>query len=205
MPGTDRFPGLDWTFDGTDRWALAEAIGHAWVQRQSGGSVTVVGADCSTPWWSALRAWLPADAPLRHGAGVCEPLPQRPYPPVQLASLPRSGSAPWPVGSDVDTALAWLAAREPALLVADAAAHPAHPAVAVALGAVASWGWRVCWHLRNANGLDEALAYIGQRQLPLHLLLDELPAVLPERWLVVGSDESALWLQHEWPTIHVPA
>lgn len=203
MPGTTNFPGLDWAFPGTDRWTLAEAVGHAWVQQRAGGSVTVVGAELDAAWWPVLRAWLPIDAPLcRVDEGPVEPLPQRPFPPIHLSSLPRGGDAPWAAGSSVEAALAWLAARESALLVADAAPHPA---VAVALGAVASWGWRVCWHLPSAAGLDEALEHIGRRQLPLHVVLDELPAVLPDRWLVVGHDELPLWLQHEWPTLYVPA
>ena len=75
----------------------------------------------------------------------------------------------------------------------------------MALGAVASWGWRVAWRTRHATGLVEALAHISGRQLPLHVILDAVPEVLPDRWLVVGHDELALWLQHEWPTLYVPS
>ncbi len=206
MSDTICFPGMAWTFDGREPWALAEAVGHAWVQQQTGcGSVNIVGADLTHPWWPVLRAWLPAAAPLRltpvSGEVTCDSLPQRPFPPIHLASLLRSGASPWLPDSTADAALAWLAAREPAVLLAH---DPAHPALAVALGAIASWGCRVCWRVPDISGLEAALDYIGQRQLPLHLIVDHVPQVLPERWLVVSHEELGLWLQHEWPTVYVP-
>lgn len=201
MPGTARFPGLDWTFDGADPLTMAEAFGHAWVQQQAGGSVTLVAADRHHPWWPVLRAWLPITAPLDIGEGVIEALPQRPFPPIHLASLPRSGIAPWGITESLDASLRWLAEREPAVMIAR---ESPHPAIAVALAAIASWGMRVCWHVPGTAGMSEALNYIGVRQLPLHLVIDGLPEVVPEGWLVVGHDEFALWVQHEWPTIYVP-
>ena len=189
MPGTDRFPALDWTFAATSPEILAEAVGHAWVQARVGGSVTVAGPALAHPWWPVLRAWLPDAAPLRVGAesAHADVLPQRPYPPVALNSLPRDGSPAWGAAEP----WSWLAAHEPWVVLAEAEPHPA---LAIALGAVASWGWRVIWRIPDLVAIAPALAYLAQRQLPLHVV----PAVAAPR------AACGLWLQHEWPTIHLP-
>lgn len=187
------FPGIDWTFDAAEPLALAEAVGHAWVQQRAGGSVTLVDPCLDHPWWPVLRGWLPADAPLAMGRGEIQAFPERPFPPIHLAGLPRSGEA------EVD--LEALARSEPFLLLADA---PAHPALAVALAAIAGWGWRVCWRTEIGAGWDEALAHIGRRQLPLHLTPPSPPPALPLGWMVVPRARIGLWLQHEWPTVYVP-
>ena len=217
MPGTRHFPGLDWVFAARDPFALAEAMGHAWVQTRAGGSVTLVDADLTHPWWPMLRGWLPASAPLwlvssstvATGSGPAAPgpveaLPQRPFPPVQLASLQRSGAAPWMVDLTPVQALDWLAEREPLLLLPHCTVHPA---LLIAHAAIASWGWRVVWPV---PGLEpdwaEALAYIGRRQLPLQLLLGRQPSgEVPLGWWPVPASSAALWLQHEWPTLYLPA
>lgn len=216
MPGTSRFPGLDWTFDGSNPLTVAEAFGHAWVQQQAGGSVTLIGADVLHPWWPVLRAWLPAAAPLRSLArdsatrgsaagdsvmGALDALPQRPFPPIHLALLPRSGTPPWGLHGQVEVGLQWVAEREPAVLIAT---ELPHPAIAVALAAIASWGRRVCWRVADTTKITDVLGYIGQRQLPLHLVVEVPPAHVPEGWMTVGHHEFALWVQHEWPTIYVP-
>jgi hypothetical protein len=178
-------------------------MGHAWVQARAGGSVTVVGADLNHPWWPVLRAWLPAEAPLWLVAnGTADALPQRPFPPVQLGSLLRSGVPTWPAELPLRAALAWLVEREPLLLVPREAPHPA---LLIAYAAIASWGWRVVWPI---SGLDSAwaaaLAYIGQRQLPLQLALDTASDVPPGGWWPVPARDAGLWLQHEWPTLYTP-
>lgn len=187
------FPGIDWTFDAAEPLALAEAVGHAWVQQSAGGSVTLVRPCLDHPWWPVLRAWLPSGAPMAIGSGPARAFPERPFPPIHLGSLPRSGEA------EID--LPDLARSEPFLLLPDA---PAHPAIAVALAAVAGWGWRVCWRTAIGEGWGEALAHIGRRQLPLHLVLDAEPAALPIGWMAVPRARLGLWLQHEWPTVYVP-
>jgi hypothetical protein len=199
MPGTDRFPALDWTFAATSPEILAEAVGHAWVQARVGGSVTVAGPALAHPWWPVLRAWLPDAAPLRVGAesAHADVLPQRPYPPVALNSLPRDGSPAWGAAEP----WSWLAAHEPWVVLAEAEPHPA---LAIALGAVASWGWRVIWRIPDLVAIAPALAYLAQRQLPLHVVPAVAPATVPPGWWPAPRAACGLWLQHEWPTIHLP-
>jgi hypothetical protein len=215
MPGTARFPGLDWRFDASGHVALAEAMGHAWIQRQTGGSVTLVQPANRHPWWPVLRAWLPSDAPLRidGSAAATEPFPQRPFPPVELPCLARDGRPTWDPGLGIDRTLALIADQEPLLHVASAAPHPA---IAVALAAIAGWGWRCAWHLpmwdAQDAGWQEALAHIGQRLLPLTLIIDGFPARPPTGWWLhrpqnTGETAAAIqWqLQHDWPGIIVPS
>ncbi len=194
----------------------------AWVERGRGGVVEVVGDPTTQPWWPVLRAWLPADAPLRISQAsdeLAESMGTKPWPPVALTSLPRTGqlpegSSPKP-DADLDEVLNWLAAREPHLLVVDRAAIPAHPALAIAYAAIAGSGVRVVWHV-GGSGLDwqawlPALNHIGRRQLPLNLIFEELPPEpIPGWWIATPAGLTAsagaliYHLQHEWPAIIVP-
>lgn len=211
IPSDPVFPGRRWQVPVRDGFALAEAVGQAWCERRCGGRVELVGDPLRHPWWPMLRAWLPADAPLSVVAALdlSNALPDSPWPPVALTSLPRSGVPPvaWP---DVPTALAWLREREPHLLVVEA---PSHPALAVAHAMIAGNGVRVCWHLHDVDWAQwlPALRHIGQRQLPLQLICDALPPEpIPGWWIATpagrGATAAALvhHLQHEWPGIIVP-
>ena len=200
MPGVTRFPGLDWTFAPAGQEELAEACGHAWVQARAGGSVRLTANPAEHPWWPTLQRWLPAGVTLEvvTGSTPCDQLPQRPFSPIQLASLPRDGLPPW--GSDEP--LAWLAARETWLVVVDGLHHPA---AAIAWAAVASWGWRVVCRVDDLAPLSAALPWIAQRQLPMHLWLAEPLQEVPPGWQVARGNARALWLQHEWPTLHAAA
>ena len=200
MPGVTRFPGLEWIFAPACQEELAEACGHAWVQARAGGSVRLTTDPALHRWWPQLQRWLPSGMtlPVVISAATPDQLPQRPFPPIQLASLPRDGLPPW---ADAEP-LAWLAAREPWLIVVD---EVPHPAMAIAWAAVASWGWRVVCRVDDLAGLNDALLWIAKRQLPLHLWLDKPPKELPQGWQVAHGDARALWLQHEWPTVHVAA
>ena len=200
MPGATRFPGLEWTFAPACQEELAEACGHAWVQARAGGSVRLTADPAGQPWWPMLQSWLPPGVGLQviTGSTACDQLPQRPFPPIQLASLPRDGLPPWGAAEP----LAWLAARETWLIVVD---EVPHPAAAIAWAAVASWGWRVVARVDRLADLGAALPWIAQRQLPLHLWLGEQLEEAPPGWQVARGNARALWLQHEWPTVHVAA
>jgi hypothetical protein len=200
MPGVTRFPGLDWTFAPACPEELAEACGHAWVQARAGGSVTLTASPVAQPWWLQLRAWLPPEITLQIEplARETDSLPQRPFPPIHLSSLPRDGVPPWGTAEP----LAWLAARESWLVVAD---DVRHPAALIAWAAVASWGWRVVCRVSDLAALAPALPWIAQRQLPVHLWLAQTPTTPPSGWQMAIGDQRALWLQHEWPTLHVAA
>lgn len=203
--------------------ALAEAFGVAWCEHERGGSVTLRGAVESHPWWPALRTWLPPEAPLRVladgdflkdrlGDRLGEPLPQAPWPPVALTSLPRNGVPPFPL-TDVSAAFDWLAEHEPHTLLIEASAEESHPALVIAHAAIAGQGVRVCWRINGRPdwlALTPALMHIGGRQLPLQLLVDEPPPTpIPGWWIATPIDASATaaaltyHLLHEWPAIIV--
>lgn len=193
--------------------ALAEAFGLAWIEHERGGIVEISGAAESHPWWPALRTWLPTDAPLRLvEAGVGEPLAHAPWPPVALASLPRSGVPPFPL-TGVSDAFDWLAEHEPHLLLIEATADETHPALVVAHAAIAGQGVRVCWRITGSPdwlALLPALTHIGRRQQPVQLVVDELPpSPIPGWWIATPTDASTTasaltnHLQHEWPGIIV--
>ena len=196
---------------------LAEAFGLAWCEHERGGRVDVSGAVESHPWWPVLRAWLAPEAPLHVvsdyvRADVSEPWPEAPWPPVALASMPRTGVPPFP-SSGIAAAFDWLAEHEPHLLLVEATAEETHPALVIAHAAIAGQGVRVCWRISGQPdwvAMLPALLHIGRRQLPLQLVVDEIPpSPIPGWWIATpldaGATASALTyhLMHEWPGIVV--
>lgn len=133
---------------------------------------------------------------------------RREWPPVNLRTLLPGALPPWPV--DVTSLppaaasdwLAWLATREPDLVVANLASgwrdQVPGPAVLCALAQLAGEGRRVCWRLPSGIDLKqwlEALQQIGRRGLGLKLLVNanDLPsrphlAPLVGWWVLVPAD-----------------
>lgn len=130
------------------------------------------------------------------------------WPPVHLRTLLPGALAPWPVDATslppaaASDWLAWLAAREPDLVVANLAAgwrdQVPGPAVLGALAQLAGEGRRVCWRLPSGIDLKpwlEVLQQIGRRGLGLKLLMNanDLPprpylAPLIGWWVLVPAD-----------------
>jgi hypothetical protein len=131
-------------------------------------------------------------------AAIRQPQPQPPsaprrrreWPPVNLASLPRSGEVPWPAGGEaapaaISRALAWLEAHEQRLLLPHAqppwCAEPLSPTLAAAVAQLAGEGRRVVWQLPVGGFavIAPAIADACRRGLGPKLLLpaDELPAL----------------------------
>ncbi len=155
------------------------------------------------------------------------PLPMaREWQPVRLAALQTGGLPPWPVDADEPATaalpawLSWLAVRSPALLTADTPPWSGISPTAAALAAlaqVASEGHRVCWRLPAGFPLLAhlaTLADIGQRALPLQLVVDasDLPgaaalATLTGWWVIAPADTAetaaalAASLDQELPTL----
>jgi hypothetical protein len=113
--------------------------------------------------------------------------------PVDSTSLPPAAASDW---------LAWLASREPDLVVANLAngwrEQPPGPVLACALAQLAGEGRRVCWRLPSNTDLKpwlDALQQVGRRGLPLKLLISasDLPArpnlaTLVGWWVLVPAD-----------------
>ncbi len=154
---------------------------------------------------------------------------RREWPAVALESIPRSLIPPWPsepgiaglrpacaeerpggprsqeplpASALIDAALAWLAEREPALLLPHRdpawSALPADPETVFALAQLAGEGRRICWKIPgNAwTTWGPVLTAIGQRGLPLTLILEQEslaagPRVLGiEDWWVTSPTDS---------------
>ncbi len=133
---------------------------------------------------------------------------RREWPPVNLRTLLPGALPPWPVDAAslplaaASDWLAWMAAREPDLVVANLAAgwRDQVPGAAVlgALAQLAGEGRRVCWRL--PSGIDvkpwlDALQQIGRRGLGIKLLMNanDLPprphlAPLIGWWVLVPAD-----------------
>lgn len=143
---------------------------------------------------------------------------RREWPPVHLRTLLPGMLPPWPVdGTSLPPAaasdwLAWLASREPDLVVVNLAngwrEQPPGPLLAAALAQLAGEGRRVCWRLPSNTDLKpwlDALQQIGRRGLPLKLLINanDLPArpnlaTLVGWWVLAPADtaESAAMLAY---------
>ncbi len=169
-------------------------------------------------------------APLAEAATVAVGAPaararqRREWSPVHLASLPSSGAPPWPepaaaedAARAVEDALAWLAAREPRLVIA----HQHQPwrdlpqdgATAAALAQLAGEGRRVVWRL-GCGGLGactQAAAAAAARGLALKLLIDaeDLPAqdsrLSARAWVVSASDAREADAMLAWGLAHEDA
>lgn len=174
---------------GSDPTVLAPLVDLGWRREGTGPLVAL-----SPPLEAPL---LPAATDLR-----------REWPPVNLRTLLPGALPPWPV--DVTSLppaaasdwLAWLAIREPDVVVANLAAgwrdQVPGPAVLCALAQLAGEGRRVCWRL--PSGIDlrpwlDALQQIGRRGLGLKLLMNanDLPprphlAPLVGWWVLVPGD-----------------
>jgi hypothetical protein len=123
--------------------------------------------------------------------------------PVDAASLPPAAASDW---------LAWLAIREPDLVVVNLAAgwreQVPGPTLVCALAQLAAEGRRVCWRLPSGTDLRpwlDALQEVGRRGLGLKLLINanDLPpranlAALSGWWVMVPADtlEAAAMLAH---------
>jgi hypothetical protein len=128
---------------------------------------------------------------------------RREWQPVNLPTLPRGGLPPWPIDDAVPAHaatgdwLAWLAQREPRLLVADAAApwrdQPDDEAKLLALAHLASEGRRVCWRLPPGTDLSRwlpRLGDLGRRGLALKLLCAAADLPGAQRW----ADQQGWWV-----------
>ncbi len=133
---------------------------------------------------------------------------RREWPPVNLRTLLPGALPPWPVDATslppaaASDWLAWLAAREPDVVVANLAAgwrdQVPGPAMLCALAQLAGEGRRVCWRLPSGINLKlwlDALQQIGRRGLGLKLLMNanDLPprphlAPLVGWWVLVPAD-----------------
>lgn len=133
---------------------------------------------------------------------------RREWPPVHLRTLQPGMLPPWPVDNTslppaaASDWLAWLASREPDLVVVNLAAgwreQAPGPALACALAQLAGDGRRVCWRLPSGTDLRpwlDALHQVGRRGLPLKLLVNanDLPArpslaPLVGWWVLVPAD-----------------
>lgn len=133
---------------------------------------------------------------------------RREWPPVHLRTLLPGMLPPWPVDSTslppaaASDWLAWLASREPDLVVVNLAngwrEQPPGPALVCALAQFAGEGRRVCWRLPSNTDLKpwlDALQQVGRRGLPLKLLVNanDLPArpnlaTLVGWWVLVPAD-----------------
>ncbi len=123
--------------------------------------------------------------------------------PLDAASLPTAAASDW---------LAWLAIREPDLVVVNLAAgwreQIPGPALVCALAQLAAEGRRVCWRLPSGTDLRpwlDALQQVGRRGLALKLLINanDLPpranlATLNGWWVMVPADtlEAAAMFAH---------
>ena len=138
--------------------------------------------------------------------------------PVHLRTLLPGTLPPWPVdGASLPPAaasdwLAWLAIREPDLVVANLAAgwreQPPGPALLCALAQLAGEGRRVCWRVPSGTDVRpwlDAMQEIGRRGLALKLLVNanDLPlrphlAPLTGWWVMVPADtnEAAAMMAH---------
>lgn len=174
---------------GCDAAALAPLVDLGW-RRDGAGPL--------------IRPCPPLDAPVLPSITDL----RREWPPVNLRTLLPGTLPPWPV--DVTSLppaaasdwVAWLAAREPDLVVANLAAgwrdQVPGPAVLCALAQLAGEGRRVCWRLPSGIDLKvwlEALQQIGRRGLGLKLLMNanDLPprphlAPLVGWWILVPAD-----------------
>jgi hypothetical protein len=133
---------------------------------------------------------------------------RREWPPVNLRTLLPGMLPPWPVDSTslppaaASDWLAWLASREPDMVVVNLASgwreQAPGPALACALAQLAGDGRRVCWRLPSNTDLKpwlDALQQVGRRGLPLKLLVNanDLPArphlaTLVGWWVLVPAD-----------------
>ncbi len=138
--------------------------------------------------------------------------------PVHLRTLLPGTLPPWPVdGASLPPAaasdwLAWLAIREPDVVVANLAAgwreQPPGPTLLCALAQLAGEGRRVCWRLPSGTDLHpwlEAMQEVGRRGLAIKLLINanDLPprphlAPLTGWWILVPADtnEAAAMMAH---------
>jgi hypothetical protein len=138
--------------------------------------------------------------------------------PVHLRTLLPGTLPPWPVdGASLPPAaasdwLAWLAIREPDVVVANLAAgwreQPPGPILLCALAQLAGEGRRVCWRLPSGTDLRpwlDAMQEVGRRGLALKLLVNanDLPprphlAPLTGWWVMVPADtnEAAAMMAH---------
>ena len=138
--------------------------------------------------------------------------------PVHLRTLLPGTLPPWPVdGASLPPAaasdwLAWLAIREPDLVVANLAAgwreQIPSPALLCALAQLAGEGRRVCWRVPTGTDVRpwlDAMQEIGRRGLALKLLVNanDLPprphlAPLTGWWVMVPADtnEAAAMMAH---------
>jgi len=133
---------------------------------------------------------------------------RREWPPVHLRTLQAGMLPPWPVDAAslppaaASDWLAWLASREPDLVVVNLAAgwreQVPGPALVCALAQLAGEGRRVCWRLPSGTDLRpwlDALHQVGRRGFPLKLLVNanDLPprtslAPLVGWWVLVPAD-----------------
>ncbi len=130
-------------------------------------------------------------------------LPQE-WPPVRLPSLPVGVLPDWPTlgdspGERVAARLAWLAEREPRMLLGHHVVDgPASAALALALAQLASDGRRVVWLLPSGSSLTDlvpALAIIGRRRLGLKLISaapvsPALATLLEHWWIATPADDA---------------
>ena len=157
-------------------------------------------------------------APLE-GASLPPMIPKRQeWQPVHLRTLLPGTLPPWPVDSAslppaaASDWLAWLAIREPDVVVANLAAgwreQPPGPTLLCALAQLAGEGRRVCWRLPSGTDLRPWLAAmqdVGRRGLAIKLLINanDLPprphlAPLAGWWILVPADtnEAAAMMAH---------
>jgi hypothetical protein len=155
----------------------------------------------------------------RDGASLPPTLKKRQeWQPVHLRTLLPGTLPPWPVdGASMPPAaasdwLAWLAIREPDLVVANLAAgwreQIPSPALLCALAQLAGEGRRVCWRVPTGTDVRpwlDAMQEIGRRGLALKLLVNanDLPprpqlAPLTGWWILVPADtnEAAAMMAH---------
>ncbi len=147
---------------------------------------------------------------------------RREWPPVHMRTLLPGTFPPWPLDSAslppaaAGDWLAWLAVREPDLVVVNLAAgwreQPPGPALVCALAQLAGEGRRVCWRLPSGTDLRpwlDALQQVGRRGLALKLLINanDLPprpslASLHGWWVMVPADtlEAAAMFAHALDT-----
>jgi hypothetical protein len=179
-------------------------------------TLVVVGGDAGTLTPLLSLGWSRADTgplvvqspPLEAGSLSPAIDLRREWPPVNLRTILPGALPPWPL--DVTSLppaaasdwLAWMAAREPDVVVANLATgwrdQAPGPAMLCALAQLAGEGRRVCWRLPSGSDLKpwlDALQQIGRRGLGLKLLMNasDLPprphlAPLVGWWVLVPAD-----------------
>jgi hypothetical protein len=139
------------------------------------------------------------------------------WPPVHLAALPIDGRAPWPSDPQAapraaaESALAWLAEREPALLRphrdAPWSGLPDSSAKLLAAAHLATEGRRVAWSLPRGTpllGWLDELREIARRGIPLKLLCapEDVPlahlALLDGWWIAAPGDAAEAGAVLSW-------